>query len=64
MPQATQPNNATPALGESVEIAVKGRVIARTESVDRGVTYLVEYGRDKRREWFSEDAILEGDDGE
>lgn len=62
MPQAKQPNGSAPALGETVEIAIKGRVIARTESLTRGTTFLVEYGKDKRREWFSEDAILEGDD--
>lgn len=49
-------------LGATVEIAVTGRIIARTESLTRGTTYLIEYGRDNRREWFSEDAILEDDD--
>lgn len=51
-------------LGDTIEIAVRGRVLARTESLDRGTTYLIEYGRDKRREWFSEDAILEDDNSE
>lgn len=58
-------SNATAKLGEEVEIRVRGRILAVTESINRPTRILVEYGgRNLRRDWFAEGAIVEGDDDE